>query len=388
MNFLVGKQETRRPKPMQLRSIATFGLLVSAIAFAHAASAQDKAPKVSVAAAITEEIVEQVSFIGKGEAVDSVELIARVGGFLREVNVADGSAVLEGDVLFHIEPDAYQATLAAREADLARSNANLNLAEIELDRKRQLVARDTVAQSELDIAQANADVATAEVRAAEAAKAQSELDLSYTQIHAPFQGRIGRVQRSVGALVDSSTGPLATLVRESPVYVSFSLSERQLADYLQSALTNGQDPQSSASKQSVYVELANGTPLDEVGRIVFADNQIDPSTGTITIRAEFPNADGLIVDGGFVNVRIEAPEAVARLTIPQAAVQRDQRGDFVLAVNSEQIVEQRYVTLGDQAGISIIVQSGLQEGETVIIEGLQRVRPGVPVQAVLAGTGE
>lgn len=373
---------------MQLRSIATFGLLVSAIALTHAASAQDQAPKVSVAAAVTEEIVEQVSFIGKGEAVDSVELIARVGGFLREVNVADGSAVLEGDVLFHIEPEAYQATLAAREADLARSNASLTLAEIELDRKRQLVARDAVAQSELDIAQANADVATAEVRASEAAKTQSELDLSYTQIHAPFHGRIGRVQRSVGALVDSSTGPLATLVRESPVYVSFSLSERQLADYLQSALSNGQDPQNSASQQSVYVELANGTSLDEVGRIVFADNQIDPSTGTITIRAEFPNADGLIVDGAFVNVRIEAPEAVARLTIPQAAVQRDQRGDFVLAVNSEQIVEQRYVTLGDQAGISVIVQSGLQEGEIVIIEGLQRVRPGVPVQAVLAGTGE
>ncbi|MEM8580586.1 MAG: efflux RND transporter periplasmic adaptor subunit, partial [Pseudomonadota bacterium] len=140
------------------------------------------------------------------------------------------------------------------------------------------------------------------------------------------------------------------------------------------------------SSERVYAILPNGDELAEPGRIVFVDNRIDPTTGTITVRAEFPNERELIIDGSFLNVRIEAAEPTPVLLIPQASVQRDQRGDFVLVVGQQQTVEQRYVTLGRQVETAVVVVDGMREGETVIVEGLQRVRPGVPVDAVLAGT--
>jgi membrane fusion protein (multidrug efflux system) len=136
----------------------------------------------------------------------------------------------------------------------------------------------------------------------------------------------------------------------------------------------------------VLVELPNGVQLDEIGKLVFGDNRIDPSTGTLTVRAVFDNAQTLILDGSFVNISIESAEPVDRLLVPQAAVQRDQKGDFVLVVTAESTVEQRYITTAGQHETALIVAEGLREGETVIVEGLQRVRPGVPVEAVLSGT--
>lgn len=346
------------------------------------------APKVLIAAAVTKEISEQLSFIGRGEAIDKIDLLARVVGFLREVPVQNGATVQAGEVLFRIQPEQYQANLASSMAALARAEANLSLANVELDRRRQLVARQSVAQSELDIAVANAAVAGAEVKSAEATIKLAELELSYTEVQAPFPGRIGRVERSVGDLVGPTSGALATLVRESPIFVSFSLDERQLAEVLQQAVDQGLSPNASAQGMSVHVVLPNGVTLPEVGHVAFASNQIDPRTGTLAIRAEFANETRQIIDGAFLTVRLESEEPVARLLIPQAAVQRDQRGAFVLVVTDQQMVEQRYITTGINSGTQVIVTDGLREGEAVIVEGLQRVRPGTPVQAVLAGTGE
>ncbi|PWR03100.1 efflux transporter periplasmic adaptor subunit [Meridianimarinicoccus roseus] len=352
----------------------------------QAQQAGQAAPRVTVAAAITEDVVQDASFIARVEATDTVDLIARVTGFVRAVGVRDGAEVAEGDLLFEIESEQYAAVVAARRADLAQAEANQTLAEVELDRRRELVARQAVAQSELDVAQANQQVAAAAVRAAEAALAQAELDLGYTRITAPFAGRIGRIGASPGELVGPTSGALATLVREAPVFVSFALGERQLFDVMQAALAAGGSIGAPQDRIDVTLRLPNGTEYGETGTIAFGDNRVDPATGTLAVRAEFANADRLLVDGAFVTARLAQQDPVPMLTIPQAAVQRDQRGSFVLVVGAEQTVEQRYVATGRTIGASVAVTEGLREGETVIVEGLQRVRPGVPVEAVLAGT--
>lgn len=372
------------------KPLKTIAFSAALAALGGMSSAQDTpaAPKVSIAAAYTDELIDQVTFIGRGEAIDKVNIVARVSGFVEEITVHDGDEVTKGDVLFRIEADTYVANLAARKADMAQSEANLKLSEVELERKEELYRRQAGTEADRDIALANNQVAQAQLQIAAAAIQLAELDVGYTTVHAPFDGRVGRTSVSVGELVGPSSEPLITLIRTAPIYVEFSLTEKQLISVMESFEADVGEVANNPKAPDVFVILPNGTELEESGNVTFVDNQVDPTTGTITLRAEFANTRGLIVDGSFLTVRIEDTEPREALMIPQAAVQRDQRGDFVLVVGSEQTVEQRYVTLGRQVEIAVVVQDGLREGETVIVEGLQRVRPGVAVDAILAGSGE
>ena len=352
-------------------------------------TAQEQAPpKVTIAAAYTEELTREATFIGRGEAAAKTDLVARVTGIITEIVAEDGALVKEGDVIFRIEPDTYEAEVAAMKASVQRAEASVKLAEIELVRKTELLRRDTIAESELDIAQANASIAEAELAAAQASLTEAELNLDRTEIVAPFDGRIGRLNVSLGALVGPSTGTLATLVQQSPIYVSFSLSEPQLLNVLEQLDQGVSELVESGASPNVFVRLPDGVQLEEPGQVVFLDNQINPNTGTISLRAEFKNERRLILDGGFISVVIEALEPTLSVLIPQNSVQRDQRGDFVLVVTDQGLVEQRYVTLGPQEGTAVVVNDGLREGESVIVEGLQRVRPGLEVNAVLSGAPE
>lgn len=361
--------------------------LAAVLASPVPAQQQQQAPKVSIAAAQTRMITNQASFIGRGEAIDKINVMARVNGFLEETLIENGAEVAEGDLLFRIESSSYEATLESNRATLAKAEANLELASLDLQRKETLLQRGSVPEAERDTALAQEKAAAADVRAAEAAVNQAELNLSYTEIHAPFPGRAGRVQVSHGDVVAPGGAALVTLVREAPIYVAFALNEKQFVSILETLDVETAELMARDDAPTVHVTLPNGHVLEETGRIAFVDNRIDPSTGTITLRAEFANDKRLLIDGSFVSVAIESPEPVARVVIPQAAIQRDQRGDFVLTVGAQSTVEQRYITTGDQIGTEIVVEHGLQEGETVIVEGLQRVRPGVAVDAVLATQG-
>jgi membrane fusion protein (multidrug efflux system) len=365
-------------------SVAATAVILSLAGPVAAQQQGQQAPKVTIAAAAARDIVQHASFIGRAEAIDKVDVMARVNGFLEETLIHDGAEVGQGDLLFRIEDSNYSAILESRQATLAKAEASLQLASLELARKTELFERGSVPEAERDSARANELVAEAEVRSAQAAIRQAELDLSYTTIHAPFPGRVGRIQVSTGDVVAPGGAALVSLVRETPIYVAFSLNEKQFIDIMEELGTDPEGMSQDENRPDVHVTLPNGSALDETGEIVFLDNRIDPATGSITLRAEFPNDKRLLVDGAFVQVSIEAPEAVSRIVIPQAALQRDQKGDFVLIVGAQQTVEQRHVTTGEQIGTEIVITEGLQAGESVIVEGLQRVRPGIAVNAVLA----
>lgn len=353
--------------------------------------AQDQSappPKVTISAAYSKELVRETTFVGRGEAKAKTDLSARVTGTIIEIVAEDGASVKAGDVVFKIEPDTYDAEVAGQKAAVQRAEASVKLAEIELVRKTELLRRGAIAESERDIAQANASIAEADLASAQSALDNAELNLERTIITAPFDGRIGRSAISLGALVSPSTGPLTTLVQETPMYVTFSLSEPQLLGVLERLDKGVDELVSSGESPNVFIKLPDGTVLEEPGKVVFIDNAINPSTGTIALRAEFENERRILLDGGFVSVVIEALEPVLSVLVPQNAVQRDQRGDFVLVVTDKHLVEQRYVELGPQDEIDVVVSNGLREGESVIVDGLQRVRPGVQVNAILAGTAE
>ncbi len=364
-------------------AVTAAALLIEAGAL-RAQGQDDTAPSVIVAGVASREIADVARFIGRVEPADSVDLRPRVTGFLEARLVSDGVYVSRGDLLFTIEEDQYAAALAQANAEVAQSEANLALASLDLDRRARLLQSNTIAQAEYDSSLAARDAALANRDAAAAMARRAELDLGYTKIRAPFEGRIGRIAFSEGDIVGPDAGPLTTLVRVTPIEVAFSLGEGQFLSVVEAIGSDLRDDVDPSKSPPVTLLLPNREAFEETGQIVFLDNRVDPMTGTIALRARFENARGLLTPGMFVTVEIGQKEADMRLVAPQAAVQRDQRGSFVLVVGPEGMVQKRYVELGQQAGTDIVVVGGLQEGESVIVEGLQRVRPGVPVNAVRA----
>lgn len=345
-----------------------------------AASDAAPIPAVSVVQAKKESVEAQVQFVGRVAAVDRVELQARVQGFLKEKRFAEGQQVEVGQVLFVIEPDQYQAVVTQREADLAKAVADEENARAQLARGKELIKQKNIAQAKVDELQAAQSIAKASIAQAQAALEAARLDLGYTLIKAPVSGRIGLSKLTVGNLVGPSSGTLATIVSRDPIYVKFPVTQRELLEARQAIATEGGDP----GNVVVLARLPDDSLYDKKGKLNFIDVTTDPGTDTVTLRAEFPNPDGYLVDGQYVGVLVQDETPTMQLVIPQSAIQIDQQGSSVLIVGADNKVEIRRIRTGPTVGPGLVVDEGLKEGDLVIVEGIQKVRPGMVVKAVPA----
>ncbi|WP_421723913.1 efflux RND transporter periplasmic adaptor subunit [Bauldia sp.] len=335
-------------------------------------------PAVTVIPVTEQPFAQSEEFVGKTEAFSEVEVRARVTGFLAEQTFTEGADVEEDALLFKIDPAEYQAAVAAATAGVERADAVLTEAQQTLERTRELVERETLPQSNLDEAIAAEGRARADVSAANADLEVANLNLGYTEVHAPIAGRIGPSAVDTGNLIGPDTGVLATVIDLDPIRVSFSLAERTYLEVVP-AFMAGELPDIVPR-----IRLANGELFDQDGTLSFVDNQVDPNTGTVRVFIDFPNPDRIILPGQFVNVVLTSAEPEPQILIPQVAVQLNQTGPFVLVVDGDNRVELRQITTGAIAGADIVAESGLSVGEQIIVDGIQKVRPGGEVTVVPA----
>lgn len=342
----------------------------------RAAAPAAPAPTVIVAPVTARAVAATHSFIGRTQALRQVDLRARVTGFLAEIAFKEGENVAEGALLFRIDPAEFEAARAGAEARVARARATLTQAEAQLQRTATLAARGTTSEANLDDAKAAEAQARSDLAAAEADLRKADLDLGYTRIAAPIAGRIGAYSVDAGNLIGPDSGVLASIVDVDPIRVVFSITER---DYLLVARSLQREGEVRAEDVSPRLRLATGEIHNEAGRFVFLDNRVDPATGTIRVFVEVPNAGGLLLPGQSVDVLLTPRAAEKRLVVAQRAIQRNQAGPFVLVVGADNRVSLRQVETGARDGADVVVASGLREGELVIVDGVQKVRPGAEV---------
>jgi len=328
-------------------------------------------PAVTVAKVVRTEITPASTFTGRIEAVDKVDLRARIDGFIEKRLFEEGADVKEGDLLFTLDKAPFQTEIDRINADIAGAEANLQVATLSLQRQSTLVKKEVAAVAMLDQVTAKQLEAKAQLQSQQAALEKAKLDLGYTDISAPMAGRIGKAAYSIGDLVGPASGTLATIVSQDPIYVTFPVSQRELLDVRKQAEAQGTD----ARAVRVKVRLADGSIYDQVGAINFVDVTVSTTTDTIAIRAQLPNPKRLLIDGQLVTAVVEAAKPESALLIPTPALQIDQTGRFVLVVDAENKVEVRRIEIERGYSGNLVVTKGLKEGERVITIGAQKVRP-------------
>lgn len=369
-----------------LRSIGlATAIMILAVTDMHAQPAPSAPPAVGVLQPVRRPVTESSEFLGRIEAINRVNVVARVTAFMEKRIFQEGAEVAVGDPLYSLERGPFQADLSTKQAQVAQLQASLDLAKLTTERQRILLTGPAGQQSNYDSALANERSLGAQVLAAEAQVKLSQINLDYTDIRSPIDGRIGRTAVTDGNVVSPNSGVLTTIVSQDPMYVTFPVSVREALDLRDRYANAG-----GFGAVIIRVKQPNGKPYGITGKLDFVENTIAANTDTILLRGTIPNpklfdttnTNGSVrelIDGEFVTVMLEGVQPVQVLAIPRAAVLSDQQGDYVFVVGADNKAERRGIQLGQSTSTVAAVMSGLSESDKVIVEGLQRVRPGQPV---------
>ena len=336
-------------------------------------------PTVTVEAVSEQEVNPPSDYVGRVEAIQAVDLRARVEGFIEHIKFREGGKVKAGDLLYLIEQAPYKAKVNEAAAKVADADASLTEARQYL-RRLQSVRSGGVSATDIEAAVSAELKAKALLQQAQASLEQAELDLGYTIIKAPISGRIGRTTYTKGNLVGPASETLARIVQIDPIRVVYSVSENDLVN--DKLAREGGCAQDSENRLVPRIQMPDGQMYPAAGRLDFVDNQVDAGTGTIAVRAVFDNPDGILLPGQYVNVLIRCSEGKRLPVVSQSAVQEDREGRYVFVVDTENRVQQRRITTGAAIGTNWPVESGLMTGETIIVQGVQKVSPGQIVETV------
>jgi len=341
-------------------------------------------PKVTTAQPLIQNITDYLEFTGTLDASEQAEVVARVSGVLQSMHFEPGTPVTEGDLLFVIEPEEYQADLQAAQAELAAGESNYDRANIEYGRAQKLFKQKAGAESDVVKWRVEREIASAEILHAKAKIARAELNLGYTQVTAPFSGRVGRNLVDIGNLVGEGEATVLTEVTlYSPIYVYFNLNERDLLRVLtairENAEAEGLNPEDIDEVEiPLYLGLANEEGYPHEGRYDYADSAVDPETGTLQLRGTFENAQRppRLLPGLFARIRMPEGERPDMPLVSERAIGNDQRGIYLMVVNAENVVERRSVKTGQRIDGLIVIEDGLHKDDRVVVKGVQRARPG------------
>jgi multidrug efflux system membrane fusion protein len=373
--------------PITHRASFSAACLVLAAALAGCGNSQNQAaapppPPVTVAKPVQRTIVDQDEYVGRFVAVDSVEVRARVSGYLAQVHFEDGQTVKQGDLLFTIDKRPFQASLDQANGNLAQAKANLAFTEGDLARGAQLVRDRTITEQTFDQRTQAKRVAEASVQAQDAAVHQAMLDLEFTELKAPVAGRIGDRRVSPGNLVTGGAGGnttlLATIVSTDPIRFEFTFDEAAYLRY-ERLSQHGQDVTSREGSVYVSLRLIDEPDFMHPGRLDFVDNVIERASGTIRGRAVFSNAQGLFTPGMFARIRLPGSPAYPALLVPDVAIGSEQARKYVLALDNENVARLKYVVLGDTYEGLRVVKDGIGADDRVVVNGVARIRPGQKV---------
>jgi membrane fusion protein (multidrug efflux system) len=367
-----------------MRHKRTATALTAALLLAFALPAQAQfgpagPPVVGVVTAHRQAVTESTEFVGRVQATDRVDIVARVTAFLEQQLFTEGAEVHQGDLLYRLERPPFEADLQNKQAVVAQEQALLRNATITLGRAQALLNTPAGQRSTVDDALAQQGSLTAQLQAAQAQAKTSQINLDYTEIHAPIAGKIGRSALTVGNVVTPSSGALVTIVSQDPMYVLFPVAVHAVLDLRDRYADKG-----GFAAVKVKLRLPQGGIYGQSGTLDYVDPSVATNTDTLTLRARFANPVGRsgfreLVDGEFVSVIVEGIEPLQALGIPRASVLTDMQGSYVYVVGPDNKVEQRRITLGQSTPRIAVVVDGLKEGETVVADGIQRVRPGIVV---------
>ncbi|SRR5579883_582689 len=344
-------------------------------------------PQVGVLSVRTQTVPLVRDFVGRLSSTRTAQVRARVTGIVLKRVYTEGTDVKSGDVLFRIDPAPLQATLRSQEGLLAQAQATAEDAQLKARRTQELGQRGLIAKQEVDDAVAAAKEAQAAVKAAEANVENARINLGYATVTAPIDGRAGMANVTEGALVSpTDTNPLTTVQQLDPIYVEFSQPMAEV-EQLRRAQANGDLQLAAPNQARVLVVLPDGSVYPHTGTLDFRDMAVDPTTGAVSLRAIVPNPDRALLPGMFVKLRLTLGLRHHAIEVPQAAVQRDENGAYLLTIDANDVVHSKRITLDGQHGSQWVVESGLNDGDRVIVSGVQKAQPGAKVQPVATETG-